>query len=203
MQTIAIDIDDVLSSEVEAMRLFINERFGLSLKKEDYRIPGPYWGYWESVWGVANVQADEWYQAYLDENVKANHQLHDGANEAIAWLKQHYRLAVVTSREDSMIDTTHAWLEKHFPKTFDHVEFVRLWSEDRKVTKAEICQHIGATYLIDDSIEHCNLAYEAGIGALLFGDYGWHKEVQIADGIVRVRDWSQVKEYFRGKISGA
>jgi hypothetical protein len=59
-----------------------------------------------------------------------------------------------------------------------------------------ICQEIGAGYLIDDNVEHCRLAAEAGVKALLFGEYGWNKHLPTPPGVERVKDWKDVTDYF-------
>lgn len=94
-------------------------------------------------------------------------------------------------------ETAERWLNEHFPETFKQIEFVKLWSKDKKVTKAEICDHLGATFLVDDSVEHCNVAAEAGLQAILFGDYGWNRSPdRLNERIVRANGWSDVLRYF-------
>jgi uncharacterized HAD superfamily protein len=193
---IAVDIDDVLANENEGMRQFINNAYGLSLTEQDYAASGPYWGYWEKVWGVDEAEGRRRYQAYLDARVSKHHVVIDGAIESINELKKAYDLVVVTSRYDTLVDLTEAWLAKHFPAVFKQLEFVSVWSKSEKVTKAMICKQIGAQYLIDDSVEHCTLAVDAGITALLFGDFGWNRTEKVSEHIVRVKDWQAVKRYF-------
>ena len=53
---------------------------------------------------------------------------------------------------------------------------------------------IGASYLIDDSFGHCELAAEVGIKAILFGNYGWNRQQTLIDGIVRCKDWDAVSK---------
>lgn len=193
---IAVDLDDVLSSENEAMRLFINENFGQNHTPEDYQIDGEYWSYWDKVWGVDRQTARRWFNAYLDANVKSKHQLVDGAVETIRLLERKYDLVIITSREDRMVAVTHEWLGRHFPKIFKQVEFVRIWEKNGEHTKATIGKELGAEYLIDDNVEHCNLAQEAGIQSLLFGEYGWNRKQVVVPGVIRVKDWQAVREYF-------
>jgi uncharacterized HAD superfamily protein len=193
---IAVDIDDVLSSENEAMRLFINERYGQNHTPEDYLIDGEYWSYWDKVWGVDKQTARKWFNSYLDANVKAKHQLIDGALDSISALQNRYDLVIITSREDRMVDVTHQWLNRHFPKVFSKVEFVRLWQKKDDHTKGTIAREVGADYIIDDNVEHCNASQAAGVQALLFGDYGWNRQYTPAPGVVRVKNWQAVRDYF-------
>lgn len=197
-QTIAIDIDDVMANENHAMMRFINKRYGLSHTEKDYDITGEYWGYWEKVWNVDEHEGSKRYDAFV--NAKASKQvklaLLPGALETISDLKQRYNLVVVTSRKSVLLQMTEEWLEEHFPKTFNGVHFIELWGSGEKLSKARICKEIGASYLIDDNVEHCSLAQEAGVQALLFGDYGWNRVITVPHGVVRVRNWQEVKRYF-------
>lgn len=197
--TIAVDVDDVLADEKEDVRKFINKTYNLKLTPEDYMIEAPYGRYFEKVWGVDGEKGLQMYEAYFNAGIKAKHKPVKGSVEAISKLEKKYNFVVVTSRGDRSFEYTHSWLSKHFPKVFKEVAFVPLWSKDKEITKAEICNEIGASYLVDDNAEHCNLAQKAGVQALLFGQYGWNRNVELTKGIIRVKDWQEVLEYFDGK----
>lgn len=193
---IAIDVDDVLTDENTSVMQFINEKYNLDLTLDNYLVEAPYRHYWEHVWQVSDEEGAQRFQAYLDAGIKAKHKVLPGAIKAITELKDKYELVIITSRDDRSIGTTHSWLELHFPKVFKSVEFVSVWSKDKKASKAEIAKHVGATYLIDDNAEHCELAAQEGITALLFGDYGWSRGYKESTGVTRVKDWQEVKEFF-------
>lgn len=196
--TIAVDIDDVLAVENEAVRQFMNDRYGPDHTPEDYLIEAEYWGYWEKAMGVDEQEGARRFQAYMDSDLKAKLGVLPGALEAIAWLKMRYDLAIVTSRQDGFIEATHTWLTEHFPDAFTRVEFVVLWSNDHKASKAAICDQIGANYLIDDNAEHCISAARLGVSGVLFGDYGWNRHAVLPANVSRARDWTAVLEYFYG-----
>lgn len=196
-QIIAVDVDDVLADENNAVIEFMNDKYGLGLSAEDYQIAHPYWGFWEKVWGVSDEAGSEMHQAFVDSGVKRYLKVIPGAIEAINQLKQSYDLVVITSRLDSIIELTHEWLEEHFPETFKSVEFVMVWSDgDKKASKADIARSLDAEFLIDDSADHCRAADASGIKSLLFGTYGWNKEEKVSPNVTRVKDWSAVLEYF-------
>lgn len=194
---IAIDIDDVLGDETEAVRLFVNQHLGLNLSRQDYLVDGEYKGYWESIWGTAREQGEEVYEAYVASGSKYNHVPVEGAIDAIAQLKRRYKLVIVTARGERHVENTHRWLVQHYADAFSHVEFMPLWGDD--VTKAHIAGTHGASYLIDDNYDHCRIAAEAGMEALLFGEYGWSRTREIHPGITRVKNWTAVLEYFDGR----
>lgn len=193
---IAIDIDDVLADETNSAIRFFNEHFGLKLTRQDYDVDGPYWGYWESIWKVSDEKAAEMAAAYVHSDARAEHTVLPHAIEVVSDLKRKYDLIIITSREDVLVDLTEQWLHVHFPNTFDHVAFTAVWQPKPGATKAEIANHLGAGYLIDDNAEHCNVAAEAGLQALLFGEYGWNRKAELRDSVVRVKNWLAVRDYF-------
>lgn len=193
---IAVDIDDVLGDELEAIRQFANSHKGFTHTPEDYRVEGDYWGYWFSVWGVDAEEGRQIYDTYVAAGLKNDHTPLKGAIEAIVALKKNYDIVVITARGEQHVEPTVTWLKKHFKDAFKGVEFMPLWGDRMVITKAQIAQHHGATYLIDDNYEHCLRATEAGIETLLFGDYGWNRSFETVSGMTRVADWSAVRKYF-------
>lgn len=198
---IAVDLDDVLGDENHAMMHFINRRYGRAHTPEDYNITGEYWGFWQTVWGVDEAEAVTMYEAFLQahDTSEVVQEIIPGAVEAINHLKKTYDLVIITSRQIEILRSTEKWLDSHFPATFKDVHFTALRGDRKKISKAQICQEIGASYLIDDNADHCSLAQEAGVQTLLFGDYGWNRTARVAPGVVRVRDWRAVQRYFASK----
>lgn len=195
-QIVAVDIDDVLSSQNEAVMHFMNEHYGLGLTIEDYSIEGPYWEYWNTVWKVDAAEADKRIEAFYKAEGAMMQQPLDQVIEVLTELKKKYDLVVITARHNDHTEITHRWLNQHFPGMFNDVHFVHVWDSSKKVSKAQICKEIGAGYLIDDNLEHCELALEAGVTPLLFGEYGWNKKPHLPKGMRRFKDWQEIKEYF-------
>lgn len=200
---IAVDIDDVLFDEHQSMRLFMNEYYGFQHTAEHYNIEGPYWGYWQKVWGVDDEESARRFAAYVESGVKAKPTFIPGAIEAINELKKQYELAVITSRYDpGVVKATPAWLEEHFPQVFKRVEFVVNWSIDQKMSKGVIAEKIGASYLVDDSYLHCHAAAEQGVHSILFGDYGYNRHYKGDHPLItRAFNWKEVTELLNGTRS--
>ncbi len=196
---IAVDVDDVLFPTNDVMRQFINDTFGTNHTEDDYKIAEEYKGYWEKVWGISHEEAEERYAAFVKSGVLLKGEPIHGSIEIITELEKTYDFVVLSARHDDQVEVTHKWLLEHFPSTFKDVQFISGWYHGRKITKAEVCKQIGASYLIDDNVEHCMVAQEQGVSALLFGDFGWNSHQKEADKLVRVRDWQAVKEYFDGQ----
>lgn len=202
-KVVAVDIDDVLFDEHQSMRLFINKNYGLQHTTEHYDIEGPYWGYWQKVWGVDEEESKRRYITYVESGAKTKPTLVPGAIEAVNELKRRYELAVITSRYDpDVVNTTPAWLEEHFPQIFKRVEFVIDWGTDRKMSKGIIAEKIGASYLVDDSYLHCQSAAEQGIQGILFGDYGYSRQYRGEHPLItRAYNWKEVVGFLNGKRS--
>jgi 5'(3')-deoxyribonucleotidase len=195
-QTIAVDVDDVLSDQKSAMIDFSNQIYGSSLTLDDFRQPGEYWSYWEMVWAVDAEEGNRRLEKFIASDFSRKQKTVDGAVSVIARLKRAYDLEIITSRRPETRTMTQEWIERHFPGIFEDVHFTGLWHEDGTASKAEICGAIGAGYLVDDNVEHCELALAAGVTPLLFGEYGWNTHVRVPAGITRVVNWHAVAEYF-------
>lgn len=194
---IAVDLDDVLSQSNETMRLHVNEHYGGQHTEEDFLIDAPYFKYWETVGGIKPEEGEIRYQSYkIIRNTKAMQPV-SGALTALQKLQKKYKLIIVTARGREDAEATETWLEGHYPGIFHGVEFVpEAWLPNAEITKANICQQIGASYLIDDSLEHCEIVAKTGINCLLFGEYGWSRYRQLPPHIIRLKDWQAVEDYF-------
>jgi uncharacterized HAD superfamily protein len=199
-KTIAIDIDDVLSRSAEGFIAFTNKQWGHSLTPDDYQEE------WALVWGVELEEAIRRSIVYHASGVVGDYLPHEAAMPVLKRLAKHYDLVVVTSRRQVLRPETDAWIERHFPGIFKELHYAGIWDDysDKqrltaaiKQTKAEVCRELGADYLIDDQIKHCIGAAEAGIPAILFGNYKWNREPKVLPKqVVRAHHWDEVAEYF-------
>ena len=198
---IAIDIDDVLAESTEAFRKKVNQYAGINLKPEDYKVEGPYWSYYESVWRAHNV-------AHLIDADLLHQQMHfdqshiplmPGAEFAINELQKRFDVILVTARDPEWKQATDKWLKEQFGTKKPALYFSEAHKGiDGAKTKGEICQDVGASWMIDDNPEHCQTVLDKGIKAILFGEYGWH--VSVPKPVVRCKDWQAVLEYFENEI---
>lgn len=191
--TIAIDADDVLAAHAEAFIEFSNQNYGTNFSLEDYHES------WGELWGIDHDETEKRAKDFYVAKSVAQYKLIKEADLAISKLSQSHRLFLVTARMQMNVNPTYEWIETYFKGVFEDIHFVPIWETNNKATKAEICRQIGADYLIDDLPRHCNLAAEAGIKALLFGDYSWNRSKAVAKGVKRVKNWQEVLEYFDGK----
>jgi 5'(3')-deoxyribonucleotidase len=189
-KAIAVDLDDVLAAHVEAFIAFSNENYGTNLKTEDYN------DFWVHIWQVEQEEIERRKAQFHTEESVAAFKFKEEARTVLAALSQDFDLYIVTARPQGLIETTHKWIERNLPGVFKGIHFVPIWEPNNQINKANICRSIGAGYLIDDMPRHCNVVAEGGMKAILFGDYGWNRNEDLAEGVVRCKDWKEVLTYF-------
>lgn len=184
---IAVDCDDVLVGTAQQILNHYNRNHGTNVS--DYT----------EIWQLVSTdETRDSRNTYLDSKEYMNSQPTQDAMQALAKLNQSFELHIVTGRPGFMQDITLAWLEKHLPEIFKTVVFTDFFKKKGGRSKAEVCLDLGAQYLIDDHIHHCEAVARVGVRALLFGDYPWNQKVVLPEGIARVKDWAAVLEYFDG-----
>lgn len=193
---IAVDADDTLFDENTAIRLYMNDTYGFKHTEADYLVTGPFENYWERIWQLEPEKTHKMYEEFVGSFKKQHLAPIKNAFQVLKRLQQEYDLVIITSRDHRTVEWTHAALSKHYPELFNDVHFVALWGNGEKVTKAKICVEIGASYLIDDSYDHCKLASEAGVQTILFGDYGWNRNKPLESRMTRCKDWQAVSAFF-------
>jgi uncharacterized HAD superfamily protein len=191
---LAVDADDTIFDENTAVRLYMNDHYGFNHTSEDYLVEGPFNNYWERIWNKSPEETNDMYEKFVVSTYKENIKPIDGALRVLQDLKKIYEIVIVTARDQRGVAMTRESLSLHYPDIFSDVHFVPLWGSNGNATKAKICNEIGASYLIDDSFGHCQLAAEAGLQAILFGDYGWNRNQTLIDGVVRCKDWNAVSQ---------
>ncbi len=195
---IAIDLDDVISSQSDVFLAFSNAHYGTHFTRADLGHPGNYSSYFSRMWGVSEEEGRHRFQRFLDEMYPIRQVISPDTLSSMERLQKNFELVIVTSRESKSYEkATKKWLEQHANGIFSEVHFVDVWhTNHKKATKGEICLQIGAEYLVDDNAEHCNGAADSGLTALLFGEYGWNMFAALHENVVRVASWESVEEYF-------
>lgn len=200
---IAIDIDDVLADSTDVLRVFVNDKRGLELQRHHYQAKtGIYWGHYEKIWENHDVDGDgiidEFHASY------AENQSHvpsiEGSVDVLKSLHGKFKLIAISSRSADMQKATEKWITEVFHGQIDEVLCIG-HGRYAKMSKGEACKRAGATYLIDDNIEHCNSAHRFGVIPILFGDYGWHNHHQKDDNFIHCKDWYEVAEYLHGETT--
>lgn len=200
MKTIAIDIDDVLAANAEGFIEFSNKRWGTRLKPEDFS------EHWAEMWGVDHEELLCRRKQVIESKIHMTFRFFDDAKPVLERLARDYKLVTVSSRTMYIAKDTTEWIKNNYGSLFSENHYAKIWDDLEKpveekihLTKTETLREVGADYLIDDQPKHCIAAAEAGIEALLFGNYRWNRDIKLTEKMARVKDWQAVMEYFDAK----
>lgn len=195
-KTIAIDVDDVLAANAAGLVAYSNKKWGTNLTVNDYQ------EHWGEMWQVDHAESEQRALQIFEEAVMSGYEYDDTALPVLLELRKKYRLVVVTARRRLIEQSTREWLERHYEGIFDDVMFAGLYDAGHtddvyQKTKLDTLKGISAHYLIDDQTKHCFAAAEAGIHAILFGDYTWNQTDELPSLVTRCRDWQAIRAFFR------
>lgn len=191
---IAIDIDDTIADTTELIRLIVNSLYKVNIPREAYRSQGDYWGYYVRVWaeyGLNDLKLDD-----IEDKTEelANINLLPSALYVIQQLFNKFDIVLITARRQEKATLTRQWVKSKFAGMNIAVHFSEAHKNESNMTKGQICKQLGALFLIDDNVDHCEGALSQGVTPLLFGQYGWQRAVP--DSITRCKDWPSVLDYF-------
>ena len=192
METIAIDIDEVLLPHFQDVITYYNNMYGTKLTLADNHA-----GVIANWNAESREEAIRRVQKFFDTDDFKNSKPFEEAKEAVKILSTGYRLIVVTGRDTIVRETTNNWLNQHFKDLFDEVHFTNMYSLDGNArTKLSVCKNAGVNWLIDDSYDHIAEAASGGIGGILFGEYPWNVNRSLPDNVARAKNWQAVLEHF-------
>jgi uncharacterized HAD superfamily protein len=187
---IAIDIDDVIVETAAHTVDYYNSKYGTRLTLKDmYSDNLESWGVVDKATAIARVEA------YLATAEFQNILPLTEAVSAIKHLAKRHELHVVTGRSTVIEAATNNSVDAYFPGIFRSVTFTNLFNE-KKRSKADVCQKLGVSVLIEDHLGHALPAADAGIDVLLFGNYPWNQADNLPNNVHRVTDWAAVLQYF-------
>ena len=196
---IAIDIDDVVSDSLEATRLWANAKASIDLQPDHYQVDEDYWQYYNRIWLTHGAGEVLNYDEFLEELVEdqAHIPVLAGAAFAIVELMKTYDVVFVTARRPELKTSTQKWLNNTFGQEVQLFFSSNPFSPEKARTKGEICKELGAWLLIDDNADNCRSVIDNGLEAILFGTYGWQRN--IPEQVIRCNDWPAVLEYLSAR----
>lgn len=193
--TIAIDIDDTLFDHFKDLTTWYNKKYSTAIELADNH-------------PKSDAELERWKADSIEQAVRRVHEFYDtrqyreaepysGALEVLPRIATMFKLVVVTARDmDVLEEFTQEWLKRHFNGLFSSVHFTAQYSLSGKSrTKLDVCRELGATLLIDDSLENCLQMVNDDRKALLFGTYPWNEVLELPSGVMRVRDWYEIERY--------
>lgn len=190
-QIIAVDIDEVLFPLTPSFMAYHNETYGTRLKpahkKSDFL---------EEVTGETEAQMMAKIDAYLQTHHYANAKPVPGAVDAISRLSETYRLVIITARTANYRGSTESFVAKHFPGMFNDILYSFDAIDPAKYTpKKDLCKHVRALALVDDSLRNIQSIADTGVQGILFGDYAWNQHPELPSHVTRCIDWQAVERH--------
>jgi len=196
---VAVDLDEVLGQFVKKLAEFHNHKFGTRLGVSDF-----YSYSFALVWGgtpsESAVKVLQFFRTRYFEDIPPI----PGARDILHSLKHKYNFVVVTSRQHFIAAHTRRWLQTHYPGLFCDIVFGNHWAfNGKKFTKPELCEKVGASALIDDSLSYateCSILQDFKV--VLFDwnlAYPWNKQKAdqiLPENVTRLPSWEHVKIFF-------
>ncbi|PID84469.1 hypothetical protein CSB09_00920 [Candidatus Gracilibacteria bacterium] len=189
-QTIAVDCDEVLAELIDSAIMHSTGRLAklLSSREQitDYYIKNVF----------QEISWEEIGDFFLGPMEKDKEMLAlptvDGAFDALSKLKkQSKELFVITARPYFVEEYTRKYIQKHFPDIFCDIHFASHFTEHQR-NKSEICKEIGATVLIDDSMDFALDCAKGGIETLLL-EKPWNRQrTEEHPNIHRFSHWNEL-----------
>lgn len=186
---IAVDLDDVLFDFTGNFFEWHNQRYGTSFTEADLA-SGILW----DLWGGTRADAQERIPRFWSEIDHLSIQPMPGSREALRLLDQHFRLVLISARDPADSPLTGAWLDKYFGNSFEQIRLgiSNPMAGSMPLSKAQVCQELGARTLIDDQLIHAEECIALGIRVILLGRRAWNRGDGLPDGVQRAEDWSAV-----------
>jgi uncharacterized HAD superfamily protein len=194
-KTIAVDIDEVLMPHFQDLIDWYNKQYGTELTLLDNHPTDP------RPWGTDSFEeAIRRVHRFFDTQMFKDSKPFSEAKHAVRKLSRNYEMIVITARDTILERVTRDWLDEHFKELFTATHFTARYNLEGEIqTKASVALTNKTDYLIDDALDHCEDAAKVGIKALLFGDYPWNQTDKLPKGVVRVKNWQEVLDYFEGR----
>ncbi|KAF8490713.1 hypothetical protein JB92DRAFT_2754056 [Gautieria morchelliformis] len=202
---IVIDLDDVLCQTTAAAAEWHNEVYGTRMVLGDFH----YYHWWQNpCWGEP-LQAIAKAQMFYASVDFLQASLLPDAEKALQTLRtMGFRLAILTSRSVELRRQTTAWINKWLPGVFESIQFTGDFvsskgigdeiMKERRLSKGNICRELGASVLIDDSVENvlgCANSSAGQTPALLLGDYEWGKRSSTAETAEDMMSFNQRQQH--------
>jgi uncharacterized HAD superfamily protein len=189
---IALDIDDVLINSADLLMEDYNRRFGTSLTRADYYSKDI------SKFGVSHYDlAADRFREFQESKAFTDAEAIQEAIESVFKLAPYYEFVGVTSRPEFIKSQTNKWIGKRFGTNISriiHTSFVMGRSDHvgTVLTKADVCEKINASYLIEDHLHHAVPVAENGTRVFLI-DQIWNQSDDLPATITRVHSWTEIE----------
>ncbi|MBI4152127.1 hypothetical protein HY495_00315 [Candidatus Woesearchaeota archaeon] len=189
---LGIDLDGVLAEFIDSFLDFENQRYGLTLTKNDvhnYDLT--------TILGVNPQQLIQEFSYFYSTSGFYHLLPVTGAQSATEELAKDHQLYVITSRPPEIHHATEEWLGEHFPARFTSVHFsLDYLPQAKSERKEDICRDLGIDVMIDDSIKYLKHCAPYVKKTFLF-DQPWNQQSEILSSLVRVKSWGEIIQNIR------
>ena len=190
---IGIDIDEVLQPFKLPFLHFNNKVFEENLNPEDIEKGNHVHDLLGCSLEEANYRCNQFHESEDADNLMPI----AGSIEGISKLGEKHKLVAITSRSNTVKESTLAWLRKHFGNALDEIYFSSEFYSNGNKSKAQICKEIGVEIMVDDNLDFALDCIEENIPVILFdleGKYWWNSTDKEYDKLHRVKSWGEVIE---------
>lgn len=186
-KSIGIDIDGIIGDSDKIFRKHINKYFDINLKREDI-----IHFYYDKVLGITKKQMEKFWDSFTEKNLWLSIPLLPLAKTSIDYLSEKYEIIIITSRNESLMDTTKTWLEKN------KIKFNKLYLCKRGESKlSKILQNnIDLYALIEDKLDIAENFSKEDIKVYLF-NYQWNQTTKksLNKNIIRINGWREILSF--------
>ena len=184
---IAVDLDEVLCPMLHSLNGHYSSRYN---RRAPATLPREY--NYAKHYGMTELDSKRLVKSFYGSRECASMRPIEGSVEAMRDLKRRYSLGIVTGRQFYGRDATVDFVNRYFYDVFDFVLCTNSFSlYGREIPKHRACELMNCDVLIDDSAGNCDLVSAIGRRALLFGEYPWNAESDIA----RLSGWDKIDDY--------
>ena len=198
-RVIAVDLDEVLGEFVPQLLQYHNAHYGTSLRLSDFHSYQ-----FMDVWGGTRDEAVAKVYHFFTTPYFLSMPPIPAAYDTLHDLSHRFTYHIVTARQHFIEPQTRTWIAQHYPHTFTSLLFGNHYGQSGAArTKAEMCQEIGASVLIDDSADHARSVSGVVDWVLLFdrdGTYMWNKgrkeyDEDMPANVKRIHSWAEIRAF--------
>lgn len=186
---IGIDIDEVIAETLPEFIRYHNETHGSALKYHDFESYKM-----DEVLGLEEVEVVKRFGEFFRSPYHKEIRPVDEATRILSELTKSHELIAITARLGPARDATEGWLATHFPGVFSSFHFA--WNEYIQAQdgtpprKGELCNDLGISLFVDDSIRTLMGCVNRGVKGLLFGR-PWNRNFPV-ESMTRISSWTEV-----------
>jgi uncharacterized HAD superfamily protein len=176
LETLGIDIDEVLADTLNSFLGFYNPRNETDFKRQEFYV----YNDWGKIMGVSEQHAMSEFHEFMFSPGGLTIPIISGSQQAIASLRTRYQLVSPTYRSTCFEDITKKYLDSNFQRAISSVEFANHYSTNggQKLSKADLARKMGFTRLVEDQIHAAIECAEVGVKVYLLKS-PWNENVPL------------------------